>query len=133
VFSRWTLERDEAGRPANLLAINTDITERKHLENQIHQHAERATAMAALSQALAEVGPDEQQLCERIARMVAATMGDLCLVTMLCADAQWQHMVAVDHADPEKLEFVQALGHHEPYRTEHCSYPWPPPSKSAAR
>jgi PAS domain S-box-containing protein len=34
VESRWTLIRDEAGRPNSVLLINTDVTERKRLEAQ---------------------------------------------------------------------------------------------------
>ena len=34
VNSRWTLVRDDAGQPTSVLVINTDITEKKRLENQ---------------------------------------------------------------------------------------------------
>jgi two-component system, cell cycle sensor histidine kinase and response regulator CckA len=34
VDSRWTLVRDEAGHPKSLLVVNTDITEKKQLEQQ---------------------------------------------------------------------------------------------------
>ncbi len=34
VFCRWTLLRDEQGRPSEVLAINTDVTEKKQLEHQ---------------------------------------------------------------------------------------------------
>ena len=34
VASRWTLVRDEQGRPTSVLVLNTDITEKKRLENQ---------------------------------------------------------------------------------------------------
>lgn len=34
VEARWTLVRDDAGRPKSILAINTDITEKKKLEQQ---------------------------------------------------------------------------------------------------
>lgn len=35
VMSRWTLVRDEQGRPKSVLTINTDITEKKRLESQL--------------------------------------------------------------------------------------------------
>lgn len=35
VDSRWTLVRDEDGLPKNKLVVNTDITERKRLENEL--------------------------------------------------------------------------------------------------
>lgn len=34
VNSRWTLVRDEAGNPESILTVDTDITEKKQLENQ---------------------------------------------------------------------------------------------------
>ncbi|MFC5454033.1 response regulator [Prosthecobacter fluviatilis] len=34
IEGRWTLVRDDLGRPSSILAINTDITERKKLEQQ---------------------------------------------------------------------------------------------------
>ncbi|NDF01279.1 MAG: PAS domain S-box protein, partial [Verrucomicrobia bacterium] len=34
VSGRWTLVRDEQGRPTSVLVLNTDITEKKRLENQ---------------------------------------------------------------------------------------------------
>lgn len=34
VASRWSLMRDDSGRPKSILAINTDITERKRIEAQ---------------------------------------------------------------------------------------------------
>lgn len=34
VQSRWTLVRDEAGHPKSILAVNTDITQKKQLEQQ---------------------------------------------------------------------------------------------------
>ncbi len=34
VASRWTLLRDEAGNPESILSVDTDITEKKQLENQ---------------------------------------------------------------------------------------------------
>ena len=37
VASRWTLKRDEEGRPKSKLVIHTDITERKSLEAQLRQ------------------------------------------------------------------------------------------------
>ena len=35
VASRWSLQRDHHGAPTNVLEINRDITERKHLENEL--------------------------------------------------------------------------------------------------
>ncbi|HET9133590.1 MAG TPA: PAS domain S-box protein [Gemmatimonadales bacterium] len=34
VFSRWTLRRDESGRPSSVLVLDSDVTERRRLERQ---------------------------------------------------------------------------------------------------
>jgi PAS domain S-box-containing protein len=52
VFCRWTLLRDEQGRPKDVLAINTDITEKKQLETQFLR-AQRMEAIGALAGGIA--------------------------------------------------------------------------------
>lgn len=46
--SRWTLVRDEAGRPTSVLVLNTDITENKRLENQFLR-AQRMESIGTLA------------------------------------------------------------------------------------
>jgi PAS domain S-box-containing protein len=52
VFCRWTLLRDESGRPKEVLAINTDITERKQLEVNFLR-AQRMEGIGALAGGIA--------------------------------------------------------------------------------
>ena len=52
VFCRWTLLRDESGRPKEVLAINTDITERKQLEANFLR-AQRMEGIGALAGGIA--------------------------------------------------------------------------------
>jgi len=40
VLSRWTLVRDEYGRPHQKLIVNTDVTEQKRLENEVQRAAQ---------------------------------------------------------------------------------------------
>lgn len=40
VASRWTLQRDRAGRPAGWLLINTDISERRQIEEELNRERE---------------------------------------------------------------------------------------------
>jgi signal transduction histidine kinase len=52
VASRWTLVRDEEGRPKSRLVINTDITEKKKLEAQLVQ-SQRLEAVGLLAGGMA--------------------------------------------------------------------------------
>jgi PAS domain S-box-containing protein len=52
VESRWTLVRDEAGRASGVLVINTDITERRNLEQQFLR-AQRLESIGTLAGGIA--------------------------------------------------------------------------------
>ncbi|MEN3939730.1 PAS domain S-box protein [Prosthecobacter sp. SYSU 5D2] len=52
VEGRWTLVRDEQGRPKSILSINTDITERKRLEQQFLR-AQRLESIGTLAGGIA--------------------------------------------------------------------------------
>ena len=52
VASRWTLVRDEEGRPRSVLMINTDITEKKKLETQFLR-AQRMEGIGTLATGMA--------------------------------------------------------------------------------
>jgi PAS domain S-box-containing protein len=59
VASRWSLQRDEHGRPAAILETNEDITEQKRAEEALRQaqadlaHVSRVTTMGELTASLA--------------------------------------------------------------------------------
>ncbi len=52
IEGRWTLVRDDQGRPQSVLAINTDITERKKLEKQFLR-AQRMESIGTLAGGIA--------------------------------------------------------------------------------
>lgn len=52
IEGRWTLMRDEAGRPRSILAINSDITEKKRLEQQFLR-AQRMESIGTLAGGIA--------------------------------------------------------------------------------
>ncbi|MGB8701583.1 MAG: PAS domain S-box protein [Thermosynechococcaceae cyanobacterium] len=52
VEGRWTLVRDEAGRPKSILSVNTDITEKKQLEAQFLR-AQRLESLGTLASGIA--------------------------------------------------------------------------------
>ncbi|ADH91026.1 multi-sensor signal transduction histidine kinase [Ancylobacter novellus DSM 506] len=59
VMSRWSLQRDERGRPLAAMETNSDITERKHAEDTLHQtqaelaHVTRVATMGELTASIA--------------------------------------------------------------------------------
>lgn len=52
VETRWTLIRDESGQPQSILAVDTDITEKKLLEAQFYQ-AQRLESLGTLASGIA--------------------------------------------------------------------------------
>ncbi|WP_016878254.1 response regulator [Chlorogloeopsis fritschii] len=52
VASRWTLMRDQDGKPKSILTVNTDITEKKQLENQFLR-AQRLESIGTLAGGIA--------------------------------------------------------------------------------
>ncbi|WP_414574733.1 CBS domain-containing protein [Anabaena sp. CCY 9402-a] len=49
---RWTLVRDELGKPQSILVVNTDITEKKQLEQQFYR-AQRLESVGTLASGIA--------------------------------------------------------------------------------
>jgi PAS domain S-box-containing protein len=52
VHSRWTLMRNGGGQPKFILAVDTDITEKKHLETQFYR-AQRLESLGTLASGIA--------------------------------------------------------------------------------
>jgi two-component system cell cycle sensor histidine kinase/response regulator CckA len=52
IESRWTLVRDAAGNPRSILSINTDVTDRRHLEQQFYR-AQRLESIGTLAGGIA--------------------------------------------------------------------------------
>jgi PAS domain S-box-containing protein len=52
IESRWTLVRDGAGEPRSILSINTDVTDRRHLEQQFYR-AQRLESIGTLAGGIA--------------------------------------------------------------------------------
>jgi diguanylate cyclase (GGDEF)-like protein/PAS domain S-box-containing protein len=77
VESRCTLVRGEDGKPRSILAINTDITDRKMAETRIHQLAfyDDLTGL-----------PNRVMLRERLEETLAATMHDEKMGALLLVD-----------------------------------------------
>jgi hypothetical protein len=116
------LEQRVAERTAALERANADlqaeIAERAQLEEQIRRGAARATALANLSQALAEISFEAQPPFDTIAERIATLLGDSCVVTLLSEDQRTLEVVAIGHADPAGIAFMRAILPAAPYPSD---------------
>jgi signal transduction histidine kinase/DNA-binding response OmpR family regulator len=96
-------------------SLQAEIAERKQLEHQIQLHAARATALAELTQALAEMGLEYRPLLDTVARRITELVGDVCVVNLLSEDGQSLEAAAIYHADPEGAAFVRKISPSAPY------------------
>jgi PAS domain S-box-containing protein len=85
VDARWTLLRDEAGQPASVLVINTDITERRRLEQQFLR-AQRMESIGTL------------------AGGIAHDLNNVLTPIMMAVD-----LLKAGESNPEKLELLELL------------------------
>ncbi len=99
----------EEGKPTGFVAVNRDITARKHAERKIHQHARRSEALADLSRLLAEPGMSSPQVLDVIVSQVSELVGGFSLVMLLTPDEQYLAPAAAHHTRPETLEALQEL------------------------
>jgi PAS domain S-box-containing protein len=111
VASRWTLERDEAGKPKSYLEINSDITRRKQLEAQRIKYLESVNeAVARLATSSTEILASTQQQAagtEEQASAVAQTVTTVEEVTQTAAQAA-QRAKGVGEAVQRTQEIGQA-------------------------
>src|SRR4029453_10324974 len=90
-------------------SLQAEIAERTQLEQQIQQHAARATALAELAQALAETGLEYRPLRDAIRRRITELVGDVCVVNLLSEDGRSLEPAAIYHADPEGVAFIRKM------------------------
>ncbi|GLR83592.1 hypothetical protein GCM10007857_03020 [Bradyrhizobium iriomotense] len=81
VVSRWSVQRDESGRPIATMETNSDITEQKHAEDALHQarsqleHVGRISTLGELTASIAH------EVNQPLAAVV--TNGEACLRWLL--------------------------------------------------
>jgi PAS domain S-box-containing protein len=126
VQSRWALQQDP-GRPAAILETNTDITERKRVEQELQdllarEQAARARAeeahqrLASLLEASTALATslDEETTLANFARAVVPRIADWCAVHLVNEDGTVRQVI-VTHPDPAKVRLAHELETRFPY------------------
>lgn len=91
VESRWTLVRDEGGRPKSILVINTDVTERKLIESQFL----RAQRMESIGTLAGGVAHDLNNILAPILMAVE-------ILSLKVTDEESQRWLAILQANAER-------------------------------
>lgn len=88
--------------------LHDEIKERERIEKELResqevlrQNAARNQALADISNILAEVGLDYQELLDTIVWKAVQIMGDVCSIRLISEDGQKLPIVAYYHVDPE--------------------------------
>jgi PAS domain S-box-containing protein len=112
VSSRWSLQRDEQGRPATILETNNDITERKETEERINLLARevdhRANNLLAVAQAMVRLskGATVKKLQETILGRIDA----LARAHSLIAETGWRGADLRQLVEKELKPYASASG-----------------------
>jgi PAS domain S-box-containing protein len=105
--------RAEGGAVNGVVLVFRDVGERKHEESRRDLLAE---VTAALSQSL-----DYEATVGGIPRLVVPRMADWCAVDLVVDGAAQPRRLAISHADPQKVAFVQQLAERYPQSPEASS------------
>lgn len=86
-----------------------DITLRKQAEAEVQRQAERARMQALLSLTLAKGLHDYNTTVDTAARLVAETIGDVCVIRLLSQTNGLFELAAVANADPSQTALIHEL------------------------
>jgi PAS domain S-box-containing protein len=100
VEASWTLLRDKQGKPASVLAINSDITERKRLEQQVF----RAQRMESLGTLAGGIAHDFNNI---LAAIVANT--SLAAADVPASHPAHESLCEIDKASQRATQLVQQI------------------------
>lgn len=92
--------RNGEGAIVAALGMFTDVTERKHAEEQEHFLAEVNKVLAS--------SLDYQQTLATIAQLVVPQLADWFTVDLVDAEGQFE-LIEIDHTDPDKVQWARAL------------------------
>jgi PAS domain S-box-containing protein len=90
----------EDGRPARMLGVAMDVTERKRAEQDARFLSDASAALAGLV--------DYESTLQKLARLAVPAFADWCAVDMLTDEGSLRRL-AVAHVDPSKVELAREL------------------------
>ena len=100
------------------IALANEVAERAELARWQQQQVEQAVALAALSQAMAETGRDQQTLFNTITERVGLLIGDVCVLALLSDDRKWMQPVALFSPHPDDAARLATIMHTPPDRAD---------------
>lgn len=104
-----SLARAADGRPAYFISVINDIADRKRVEAQLQQQANRAAVLAELSRAVTMASMDIDQVLALTIQRVAQTIGDGCAVRLVSDDNRWLSTGIEYHVNPAVRELIRDI------------------------
>lgn len=105
VAAMVTLIRDATGVPVGMTAINRDVTQQRHLDENLRFLAEASKVLGS--------SLDYRTTLATVARLGVPRMADWCAVDMLSDTGEIERL-AVAHVDPEKVAWAIELNKSRP-------------------
>lgn len=113
---------DAHGQVSGIQIVFWDVTERKRAEQQIHQQAARAQALAELSQLLTQVSQDYQLVLDTAVRRSAELIGDGASVFLYSPDQPWLKLASVYNPNSAAVEIFREQMEAFPIGVEEGAY-----------
>lgn len=110
--TRWvesSVSRIEYNNAPAAFILAVDVTERKHAQDAMQANVQRTRLREEVSAALARGGNDLQKVVNNLTRVLAANLGDNCVVALLSPDGAWVEIAAFAHAEHERNAVLQQL------------------------
>jgi signal transduction histidine kinase len=109
---------DLAGRAAQAIENARLYSEARAAGEQSRHHAARLQALAEASRAFAEAGLDAATVLDALARHLAQSVGDVCVIRLVSDDGRWLTPAALFHPDPDGSDLLRGLLAAVPHRAD---------------